>query len=101
MSQRHRGERPPLERTQIRARFHHERQRIRIELHAVAGGVNFGGAEPDDIDEPAPAFKATHHHDPERSEREPGRRLRHWKTKAWKRRNAARRARNRRIAEDD
>jgi hypothetical protein len=94
MSSRHRNnELAPVARADVRAHAHNERHRVNSELHQVADAVRRGTA-PIDIDEPGPAWKPVHHHDPERGRAKVRRgRLRHWKTKDWKRRTAGRRAR--------
>jgi hypothetical protein len=63
------------------------------ELHTVAGLVSNGG-EPDDVHEPGQAWRVEAHHNKERALRKKGRAAtRHWKTKAWKRRNVMRKQR--------
>lgn len=92
MSQRHRiQESVPPPRIELRAHAHNERHRINSELHLVKEAI-LHGLEPLDIEEPGTGWKGMHHHDAERglqkSRRKP---LKHWKTKAWKRRTAQRR----------
>ena len=97
MSQRHRsGEAVPLPRAELRAHAHNERHRVKSELHGVAGLVS-NGVEPDDVVEPGAAWKPVHHHDVERVMRKATspNRLKHWKTKDWKRRSALRQRRAR------
>ena len=95
MSKRHRyGNSIPRPKAELRAHAHRERHRIKGELHDLATAVGRSIA-PDECDEPAVQWRterrANHHHAGERASH--GRRLRHWKTKEWKRRSAARRAR--------
>jgi hypothetical protein len=95
MSKRHRdGNSIPRPKAELRAHAHRERHRVKGELHSLATSVGRSLA-PDECDEPAVEWKterrANHHHATERATR--GRRLRHWKTKEWKRRTSARRAR--------
>ena len=97
MSKRHRdGNSIPRPKAELRAHAHGERHRIKGELHVLATSVGRSLA-PDECDEPARKWKterrANHHHAGERATH--GRRLRHWKTKEWKRRSAVRRARAR------
>lgn len=97
MSQRHRNQDlAPAPRADLRAHAHNERHRVNSELHLVVEAVQHG-VEPIDVEEPGPQWKPVHHHDAERgmekSRRKP---LKHWKTKDWKRRKAARK--NRAIA---
>ena len=95
MSQRHRTSEVPLPpKEELRARQHSERHRIHVELNNVAHQVS-AGVDPEDVHEPGAAWKPAHHHDPEiakdkLSKRK--RRMRHWKTKMWKRRTALRQA---------
>jgi hypothetical protein len=94
MSRRHHlVEQAPLARVESRAKARRERQRISAELTQLAGAV--AAVEPDDVDEPGPAWRPPHHHDAERAKKALGdanRQRRHWKQKAWKRRSAQRRA---------
>ena len=95
MSQRHRNQDlAPAPRADLRAHAHNERHRVHSELHLVEEAVRHG-LEPDDVEEPGPAWKPVHHHDAERGAEKARRKtvLKHWKTKAWKRRNAERRRR--------
>jgi hypothetical protein len=95
MSQRHRVDQEPLPpRREIRARAHGERHRIRVELSQVADQVS-AGVDPHDLHEPGAAWRPVHHHSSEVAARKQAgsRRLRHWKTKMWKRRSALRRER--------
>ncbi len=96
MSKRHRNEEiAPIPRADVRAHAHNERHRIHSELHLVVEAVEHG-TEPDDIDEPGPNWKSVHHHGHKREENlSAPKRLRHWKTKDWKRRTNNRKARNR------
>jgi hypothetical protein len=98
MSQRHINlERAPLERVQIRAKFHSERQRVSSSLRDIAESCR-GGIDADDLDDPGNAFHRPHHHDASRGrERVKRRRKRHWKTKMWKRRTTVRRAKARQL----
>ena len=96
MSQRHRVDQDPLPpQREIRARAHGERHRIRVELHQVAMQVS-SGVDPADLHEPGAAWKPIHHHSSQIATRKASgaRRLRHWKTKMWKRRTTLRRERN-------
>ncbi len=94
MSKRHRSqETAPPPRVELRAHAHNERHRMHSELHTVAGLVS-NGVEPDDVDEPGQAWRVEAHHNKERALRKKGRAAtRHWKTKAWKRRNVMRKQR--------
>jgi len=95
MSQRHRTAEvtlPPT--TELRSQAHRERHRIREELSSVAHQVS-AGLDPDDVHEPGAAWKPAHHHDPDKAKEKltsNPRRLRHWKTKMWKRRSVRRQA---------
>jgi hypothetical protein len=95
MSKRHRNDDlAPAPRAELRAHAHNERHRVHSELHLVEEAVRHG-LEPDDVEEPGPAWKPVHHHDADRG-REKSKRtkvLKHWKTKDWKRRKAERRRR--------
>lgn len=78
---------------ELRAHAHNERHRINSELHLITDLVRHG-VEPEDLDEPGANWKSVHHHDPEVGIQQSRRqRIRHWKTKAWKRRTANRRER--------
>ena len=95
MSQRHRNQDlAPAPRADIRAHAHNERHRVHSELHLVEEAVRHG-LEPDDVEEPGPAWKPVHHHDAERGLEKSRRKkvLKHWKTKDWKRRKSVRRQR--------
>ena len=95
MSQRHRPEEAvPLPRAELRAHAHNERHRVKSELHGMADLVS-SGVEPDDVIDPGAEWKPAHHHDAERVARKlrSPHRLKHWKTKAWKRRSAVRQKR--------
>jgi len=94
MSQRHRSqETVPPPRVELRAHAHNERHRMNSELHHVAEVVS-RGVEPDDIHEPGQAWRVEAHHNKERAISKKGeRRLRHWKTKDWKRRSVRRKER--------
>jgi hypothetical protein len=95
MSQRHRTAEVPLPpKQELRAHAHSERHRIQVELNAVADQVS-SGLDPADVHEPGAAWKPGHHRDPEVARdklAKKDRRLRHWKTKMWKRRSAMRQA---------
>jgi hypothetical protein len=94
MSQRHRSQdaAPLPPKVELRAHAHNERHRINSELTAVARQVS-AGEEPEDVHEPGRAWVPMHHHDAERGKAAAGKtRLRHWKTKMWKRRTAVRKA---------
>jgi hypothetical protein len=94
MSRRHHPvELAPLPRVEHRARARAERQRITAELSRLAKAVTELDT-PDDATEPGAAWRPPHHRDAERAKRRllDGRRRRHWKQKAWKRRSAQRRA---------
>lgn len=94
MSKRHRNQDlAPPPRADLRAHAHNERHRIHSELHLAEEAMRHG-TEPLDIDEPGPAWKPVHHHDSHAGQSR-GRHesKKHWKTKAWKRRKAVRRAR--------
>lgn len=82
---------PP--KVELRAHAHNERHRVHSELHSVVNMVSHG-VEPEDVIEPGTAWKGMHHHDAEIG-REQARRheIKHWKTKAWKRRKVARKQR--------
>ena len=94
MSKRHKHRQVVLPPTiETRAHAHNERHRVNSELHLVTNMVSHG-VEPDDVIEPGPAWKPLHHHDPIIAiEKSRSQRLRHWKTKSWKRRKALRRER--------
>lgn len=98
MSQRHINlEWAPLERVQIRAKFHSERQRVNSSLRDIAESCR-RGVDADDLDDPGDAFHRPHHHDASKGrEQVKRRRKRHWKTKMWKRRTTVRRARAQRL----
>lgn len=73
-----------------------ERHRISAELHAVATQVDTRTGI-DDAAEPGPAWKPDHHHSAEIAKKQQEsvhRGLRHWKSKAWKRRSTVRKERN-------
>lgn len=95
MSQRHRTAEVTLPpKTELRSQAHRERHRIREELSSVAHQVS-AGLDPDDVHEPGAAWKPSHHHDPEKAKEKLSsnpRRIRHWKTKMWKRRSLRRQA---------
>jgi hypothetical protein len=95
MSQRHRTAEVPLPpKQEVRAHAHNERHRIHVELNNVANQVS-SGLDPADVHEPGAAWKPEHHRDAEvarEKEAKKGRRLRHWKTKMWKRRSKVRQA---------
>jgi hypothetical protein len=94
MSKRHRDREailPP--KVELRAHAHNERHRVHSELHEVTNLVSHG-VEPDDVIEPGPNWKPVHHHDAKVGKEHARRqRLRHWKTKDWKRRSALRKQR--------
>ena len=96
MSQRHRGDEAPLPpKQEVRAHAHGERHRINAKLHQVANEVS-GGLDPDDVVEPGAAWKPERHRDAAIAKSKvakQGRKLRHWKTKMWKRRTNLRRER--------
>ncbi|MFV0308511.1 MAG: hypothetical protein ACK5OX_12290 [Desertimonas sp.] len=98
MSQRHRtGEVTLPPKTELRNQAHRERQRIREELSDVTKKVA-AGFDPADVHEPGAAWKPVHHHDPDVAKEKLSarrRRLRHWKTKMWKRRSLQRQAKAR------
>lgn len=84
---------PP--RQERKAHAHSERHRIHVELQGVAQEVS-AGADPADVHEPGAAWKPMKHHDAEVAKSKLAKRsrgVRHWKTKDWKRRTLARRAR--------
>ena len=94
MSKRHKHRQVVLPPTiETRAHAHNERHRVNSELHLVTNMVSHG-VEPDDVIEPGPAWKPLHRHDAaigiEHSRKQA---VKHWKTKAWKRRNVARKQR--------
>jgi hypothetical protein len=95
MSQRHRTAEVPLPpKQELRAHAHSERHRIHVELNNVANQIS-SGLDPADVHEPGAAWKPVHHRDADiarEKEAKKGRRLRHWKTKMWKRRSAIRQA---------
>ncbi|NQV97071.1 MAG: hypothetical protein HQ486_04690 [Acidimicrobiaceae bacterium] len=75
---------------ELRAHAHNERHRIHSEMQSITESVR-QGMEPEDLDEPGANWKSVHHHDPEVGIQQSRRqRIRHWKTKAWKRRKAQR-----------
>jgi len=94
MSKRHQRREtilPP--KVEIRAHAHNERHRVNALLHEVTNLIDHG-VEPQDVVEPGPNFKPSHHHDAEIGRQQAKRHeLRHWKTKDWKRRTAARKQR--------
>ena len=94
MSQRHRRTdaiQPVVQ--EVRAHAHSERHRVHSQLHAITEQIQHG-VEPVDIDEPGTNWKPPHHHDPQVGlNKYNARGLKHWKTKAWKRRKALRKAR--------
>ena len=94
MSKRHRDREailPP--KVELRAHAHNEPHRVNSELHEVVNLVSHG-VEPDDEIEPGPNWKTLHHHDASVGRAQARRqRLRHWKTKDWKRRSASRKKR--------
>lgn len=93
MSNRHRSQEVvPAPRMELRAHAHNERHRMHSELHRVADLVSHG-VDANDVSEPGPAWKPVHHHDVEKATRKVDKGLKHWKTKAWKRRNKVRRDR--------
>ncbi len=96
MSQRHRNAEAPLPpKQEVRAHAHSERHRIHVELEQVAQQVS-AGVDPADLHEPGEAWKPMHHHDAEVArvkEAKRSRKLRHWKTKTWKRRTVLRQQR--------
>ena len=91
MSQRHRNQDlAPVPRADLRAHAHNERHRVHSELHLVEEAVRHG-LDPDDVEEPGPAWKSVHHHDADKGVEKSRRKvLKHWKTKDWKRRKAVR-----------
>lgn len=92
MSNRHRSQEfVPAPRMELRAHAHNERHRMSSELHQVAELVSHG-IDADDVAEPGPAWKPVHHHDASKATRKSEKAFKHWKTKAWKRRNNVRRA---------
>ena len=92
MSQRHRSQdSAPAPKMDLRAHAHNERHRINSELQAVAAQVS-AGYEPDEVHEPGRAWVPAHHRSRKVEGATPGRTLRHWKVKAWKRRTNVRRA---------
>lgn len=98
MSQRHRTSEVTLPpKTELRNQAHRERQRIREELSDVTKKVA-AGLDPADVHEPGAAWKPVHHHDADVAKEKlttGRRRLRHWKTKMWKRRSVQRQAKAR------
>ena len=92
MSNRHRSQDSvPVPRMEVRAHAHNERHRIGAKLHQVADLIS-NGVDADDVLEPGPEWKPTHHHDVEKATRKSEKEIKHWKSKAWKRRNAVRKA---------
>lgn len=82
-----------MPRATLRAHAHNERHRVNSELHLAVEAVTHG-VEPLDVVEPGQAWKPEHHHDPSVPRNSNGReKLKHWKTKDWKRRKSRRRAR--------
>jgi hypothetical protein len=94
MSKRHKHRQVVLPPTiETRAHAHSERHRVNSELHLVTNMVSHG-VEPDDVIEPGPAWKPLHHHDAEIGiEQSRKHAIKHWKTKAWKRRKVVRKQR--------
>lgn len=94
MSKRHRDESlAPIARADLRAHAHNERHRIHSELHLATEAMR-QGVEPLDIEEPGPEWKTEQHHQLRRApRRQKNDQFKHWKIKAWKRRNAERRKR--------
>ncbi|MFM9112808.1 MAG: hypothetical protein ACKOPB_06100 [Actinomycetota bacterium] len=94
MSKRHRDREAVLPPTvELRAHAHNERHRVHSKLHEVVNLVSHG-VEPDDVIEPGPNWKPVHHHDAKVAQEMSRRvRLRHWKTKDWKRRSTQRKQR--------
>jgi hypothetical protein len=94
MSQRHRNsEYVPPSTVDVRAHARGDRNRINSELHLVTEQLS-AGLEPDDVLEPANAFKPDRHHDADKGKAmAAGRPQRHWKVKDWKRRTNQRLAR--------
>lgn len=94
MSQRHRtSEFVPPATVDTRAHARGDRNRINSELHLVTEQLS-AGLEPDDVVEPADAFKPSRHHDADKGKAmAAGRPQRHWKVKDWKRRTNQRLAR--------
>jgi hypothetical protein len=96
MSRRNRSEDVPMTAwEERRAHAKGERHRIAAELHAVAVHVDTRSGI-DDAIEPGPAWKPDHHHSADVAKKQAASTssLRHWKSKAWKRRSAARKERN-------
>ena len=95
MSQRHGSrETVPPPRVELRAHAHNERHRMHAELHHLAEEVS-RGTEPEDLHEPGQAWRVEAHHNKERAiaKKSAKQRLRHWKTKDWKRRSVKRKQR--------
>jgi len=91
MSKRHHSqETVPPPRVELRAHAHNERHRMHTALHEVADLVSHG-FEPEDVHEPGDAWRVEAHHDKSHVLDKPNdSRLRHWKTKDWKRRTGER-----------
>ena len=99
MSQRHRNGDVPPPKQELRAQAHSERHRIHVELQSVARDVS-AGIEPDDVHEPGAEWKPIGRRDAEVAKRKlatRSRRMRHWKTKMWKRRTVIRQQKAREI----
>ena len=87
MSQRHHQALMPVTEPELTAHARSERQRVRVQLAMLTGGV-------EDIDEPGVAYRAPRRHDPDGGSPSRDRhRVQHWKQPFWKRRSASRRAR--------
>lgn len=85
MSKRHQYLKPRrADRATRKAEMRRDRRAAHLDLHAAA--------DVEDLVVTEPVFDRAPHQAPER------RRLRHWKVKAWKRRNNQRRARNAQLA---
>ena len=78
-----------------RAHAKGERHRIAVALHDVATHVDTLDGVDDAVD-PGPAWKPEHHHSADVAKKQAARTggFRHWKSKAWKRRSAARKEKN-------
>jgi hypothetical protein len=81
------------DRNELREKRRADRRRAHSELDRIADAINTG-TDPDDVTEPAKAYKPEPAHDYSKARR--GRKywLRHWKTREWKRRKVNRRRRN-------
>lgn len=74
--------------SQIDAHKKSERHRVRTELHHLEGTV--AADEVDDLFGPGTEYKPERRNNPEKLNRNPRRKFKHWKRPEWKRRTARR-----------